>query len=112
MHACMVLHRVGRDHRPFKQLLRTAGRWWGATGAASRRDGDRPWNRSPLQLLRGVPEQLRPAARAGRSGVRVGSRCLSADRPGLAGMRWLGESHVVFQSPARTALRISPADEE
>ena len=62
MHACMVLHGVGRDRRPFQRLLRTTGTLVGATRGIFyvRCDGE-----SALELaassgfLRGVPERLR-----------------------------------------------------
>jgi len=101
IHACMVLHGVGRDRRPFQRLLRTAGTLVGAArGILYVRCDDE----SGLELAassgfpRGVPERLRVGGELALAALRVGKPLL-VSRPTEAPLdeesRLLGESSCV-----------------
>ena len=103
IHACMVLHGVGRDRRPFQRLLRTAGALVGASRGIFyiRSEGHGTLEAAAaLGFLRGVPERLRCASELASVAMRVGKPLL-VSRPTEARleeeMRWLGEpSCLVF----------------
>ena len=72
IHACMVLHGVGADRRPFQRLLRTAGALVGAARGIFyvRCDSESALDMAASSgFLRGVPERLRSGSElAGCSG--------------------------------------------
>ena len=103
IHACMVLHGVGQDRRPFQRLLRTAGALVGATRGVFYIccEGESSLEAVAASgFLRGVPERLRSGSELSNAAMRVGKPLL-VSRPTESWleeeMRWLGEpSCVVF----------------
>lgn len=101
IHACMVIHGVGRDRRPFQRLLRTAGALVGASRGIFYVCCD---SEAALEMaaasgfLRGVPERLRRGGDLAVAAMRVGKPLL-VSRPTDSRleeeMRWLGESSCV-----------------
>ena len=101
MHACMVLHGVGRDRRPFQRLLRTAGALVGATRGIFyvRSETDSSLEAAASSgFLRGVPERMRCGGELAVVAMQVGKPLL-VSRPTESRlqeeMRWLGESSCV-----------------
>ena len=103
IHACMVLHGVGRERRPFQRLLRTAGALVGASRGIFYLRGE---DDSSLEaaassgFLHGVPERLRCGGELAVVAMRLG-KPLVVSRPTESRLqeelRWLGEaSCVVF----------------
>ncbi len=101
IHACMVIHGVGRDRRPFQRLLRTAGALVGAARGIFyvRCDSEVALETAAASgFLRGVPERLRCGGDLALAAMRVGKPLL-VSRPTESRleeeMRWLGESSCV-----------------
>jgi hypothetical protein len=99
--ACMVLHEVGRDRRPFQRLLRSAGTLVGASRGIFLVRCD---NESTLELaassgfVKGVPERLRCANEQAAATLKSGKPILVC-RPREARLqeelRWMGEPSCV-----------------
>jgi hypothetical protein len=101
VHACMVLHGVGRDRRPFQRLLRTTGALVGASRGVfyvSAGCGQEMEIAAASGYLRAVPERLRTGNLIASAAITAGKPLLvhrPAEAPVAEEMRLLGESSCV-----------------
>src|SRR5262252_9460611 len=101
VHACMVLHGVGRDRRPFQRLLRTSGALVGAARGVfyvSAGGCEAMEIAAASGYLRSVPERLRSGNQIAAAAFRAGKPLLvhrPSEAPLEEEMKLLGEASCV-----------------